>query len=274
MYKTTGRFYNTHRKSPNTKMTMWDGVVVPGKLKKNGRPRKAVILAPIYVGQQQRTEPAQKGKDRRLYLVEFRLRADRSVRFFKLGVSGSDIEIRFAGDATRYEIKALALSVFLKEADAFALEGSYHTLFASMSYRPEVPLVSGNTECYKLPDDLLAKIRDMLSAQRHRRVGDASLQPSAPPIGGGVTERRGGGYYRAPVGKGKPDPGRHGTKLRYDSGCRCPRCKAAQKQWRSALLRTEAKFGAGARAQKTPAKSSRWARYPDAPPITRPSSNS
>ena len=109
---------------------------------------------PLYRGQP--TQPEKIPHDSRVYCVRFVDILGRE--FFKIGTSSYNLLARFQRDLTRYALEIIAISDWLTREEAFSLEKGLHTAFQHWRYRPFIPLVSGNTECYHFPTNTLSQI--------------------------------------------------------------------------------------------------------------------
>jgi hypothetical protein len=182
MYKAAGRFVRDHGLKPRRNLTMYDAIRMP----KHFRNRPKVVPAPE--------------SQKLLYMVRLTLIRQPALSFIKIGISGAGLEARFRQDARNYSFEQLALSATMTEGDALAIETAFHEVYHAFHFRSPVPLASGNTECYRMPDEALPSAIAMIAAQRGRSKPMVA-QDDAPPIGGGVKPRKAGGYYRHPVGK-------------------------------------------------------------------------
>lgn len=98
----------------------------------------------------------------RIYVVMFVLKKDRDVRFLKIGISRYAIEARFGADLRHYDVYLLAQSCRHLEVDALTIEGALHREFAEEKFRPEIPLCSGNTECFRFRNETLLRMAQLI----------------------------------------------------------------------------------------------------------------
>ena len=112
-------------------------------------------------------EPVERRTDivegRRLYLVLFTLRTNPSVQFIKVGISRLDLLARFQRDAVNYEFEIITEGERARDADAKTAEAAFHAAFLIHRQKPVVRLASGNTECYRYTDELLRKMREVIT---------------------------------------------------------------------------------------------------------------
>ena len=100
----------------------------------------------------------------RLYLVRFVSKADPDETFLKVGISSMAVNARFQGDFALYNVETIALSAIFRGADALIIEKSLHRAFRAFSFRPRVPLKSGNTECYECTERNALRFAEIVNA--------------------------------------------------------------------------------------------------------------
>lgn len=108
-----------------------------------------------------------------VYVVRFTWRADRSLTFLKIGITGNTVLTRFSNDEGRYDLEIVHQAHARSRGDARSLETGLHTLFRGMAFRPPVPLLSrGNSECFSHSPELETRMRDLIESW-HSSVGRA-----------------------------------------------------------------------------------------------------
>ena len=75
------------------------------------------------------------------------------VSFLKVGITRNTVEHRFKDDMDKYDMEVIAVSGKIRRDRAFTFEQNILLAAKSVQYYPRVPLLSGNTECFKFSNE-------------------------------------------------------------------------------------------------------------------------
>lgn len=111
----------------------------------------------------------------KVYVVRFTGVADESLTFLKIGITSSDIEIRFEQDVGRYRCDVVHQIKDLTRSDARSLEAALHSFFRPHKFRPPYPLLSGgNSECFSYSAKVEQQMKEVVD-RWYSSAGRASL---------------------------------------------------------------------------------------------------